>query len=209
MVAFLIFAILAVYFLSSTELYLSGKSSWKYPCLGFLSAAGLTFFMPHPDVARRGAFIGTVLGTGCMIAVSSYLWSALGLYLIALAVFHLSEYILTALYNRSSLSNDSFILNHSFEYHVAIAASLLEFFVETWLFPFMKSSLISQCSFYVGIVLVIGGETCRKMAMITAKSNFSHIVQDRKVDGHQLVTTGIYQISRHPSYFGWFFWSIG
>ncbi len=32
---------------------------------------------------------------------------------------------------------------------------------------------------------------------------------DDKRDSHVLVTHGIYQYLRHPSYFGWFYWSIG
>ena len=27
--------------------------------------------------------------------------------------------------------------------------------------------------------------------------------------GHELVTTGIYRYLRHPSYTGWFWWSVG
>ena len=42
-----------------------------------------------------------------------------------------------------------------------------------------------------------------------AGSNFDHIVQSNKDSGHQLVTTGVYTYLRHPSYCGWFWWSIG
>ena len=47
------------------------------------------------------------------------------------------------------------------------------------------------------------------MSMMTAKSNFTHVIKDEKDDSHVLVTTGIYSWMRHPSYFGWFYWSIG
>eukprot|EP00794_Sanderia_malayensis_P014916 gene14916-16458_t len=209
LVSFMIFAVLVLYYLSDIKFYLHAKSSWKFPCLGFLSAAGLTFFMPHPDVARRSAFIGTVLGCGCVVALLSIAWRPLGFYMIALAFFHLSEYILTALYNEDTLNCDSFILNHSLEYQVAVLSSISEFCIEMLLFPAMKLNWLSRLLFVIGILVVIGGEACRKLAMITAKSNFSHIVQSRKIRGHQLVTDGVYQISRHPSYFGWFYWSIG
>ena len=45
--------------------------------------------------------------------------------------------------------------------------------------------------------------------MFTAGSNFSHMVEYRKERGHKLVTKGVYSLWRHPSYAGWFYWSIG
>ena len=56
---------------------------------------------------------------------------------------------------------------------------------------------------------MIVGEVIRKSSMFTAKTNFNHYVQYVKQRGHQLVTTGIYSLCRHPSYMGWFLWSIG
>lgn len=34
-------------------------------------------------------------------------------------------------------------------------------------------------------------------------------VQFTKAETHQLVTHGVYSIVRHPSYVGWFWWSVG
>jgi len=39
-------------------------------------------------------------------------------------------------------------------------------------------------------------------------SHLLHCEQDTKADDHTLVTSGIYSIWRHPSYFGWFWWSV-
>eukprot|EP01118_Nematostelium_gracile_P009292 TRINITY_DN311_c0_g1_i1.p3 TRINITY_DN311_c0_g1~~TRINITY_DN311_c0_g1_i1.p3 ORF type:complete len:102 (-),score=35.90 TRINITY_DN311_c0_g1_i1:98-403(-) len=44
--------------------------------------------------------------------------------------------------------------------------------------------------------------------MYTAGSNFHHLVREEKEENHKLVTVGIYQYLRHPSYFGWFWWFI-
>ena len=66
--------------------------------------------------------------------------------------------------------------------------------------------------FYVaryGVLLVLFGESLRKASMITASTNFNHYVQFVKRPGHQLVTKGVYSWCRHPSYVGWFYWSIG
>ena len=60
-----------------------------------------------------------------------------------------------------------------------------------------------------GLLLVFFGEVLRKVAMFTAMSNFNHYVRHVKEEGHQLVTHGVYAHCRHPSYVGWFYWSIG
>lgn len=57
--------------------------------------------------------------------------------------------------------------------------------------------------------MVLCGEGLRKAAMLTAGSNFNHIVQNEKAQSHVLVTSGVYAYFRHPSYVGWFYWSIG
>ena len=49
----------------------------------------------------------------------------------------------------------------------------------------------------------------RKLAMFTARANFSHIISTEKEDSHVLVTSGVYAWTRHPSYMGWFWWSVG
>ncbi|XP_023723944.1 protein-S-isoprenylcysteine O-methyltransferase, partial [Cryptotermes secundus] len=61
----------------------------------------------------------------------------------------------------------------------------------------------------IGMLLCVGGEFLRKLAVFTAKTNFNHVVQSVHEEGHQLVTHGVYNYCRHPSYVGWFYWSIG
>lgn len=61
----------------------------------------------------------------------------------------------------------------------------------------------------VGLIMVLCGDCLRKSAMLTAGSNFNHIVQNEKAHSHVLVTNGVYSFFRHPSYVGWFYWSIG
>ena len=45
--------------------------------------------------------------------------------------------------------------------------------------------------------------------MIEAASNFSHQIATEKKASHTLVTSGVYSLVRHPSYFGFFWWSVG
>lgn len=53
------------------------------------------------------------------------------------------------------------------------------------------------------------GQTLRSLAMAHAAESFSHIVATTKREDHQLVTTGVYAWSRHPSYAGFFYWALG
>lgn len=49
-----------------------------------------------------------------------------------------------------------------------------------------------------GIALTVVGQILRSSAMIHAARSFSHVIAMRKVDGHVLVTDGIYRSVRHP-----------
>ena len=61
----------------------------------------------------------------------------------------------------------------------------------------------------LGVVMVVIGQFFRTTAMLQAGSNFNHLVQTRKREGHQLVTHGVYAVVRHPSYFGFWWWGLG
>ncbi|XP_072334199.1 protein-S-isoprenylcysteine O-methyltransferase isoform X2 [Scyliorhinus torazame] len=157
-------------------------------------------------VAVRACFLGFVCGCGLLLSFGGSSWQHFGWYLCSLSIFHYSEYLVTAVINPKSLSLDSFLLNHSVEYKLAAMSSWVEFTIEKLLFPGLKQ--ITWLSFF-GLLMVLVGELLRKAAMLTAGSNFNHIVQNEKAETHRLVTTGIYSWSRHPSYVGWFYWSIG
>jgi len=135
--------------------------------------------------------------------------SPFGLYLSVLAFFHFSEHITTGLSNPQNLSFDSFLVNHSWQYGLAMLVSWLEYFLQLWMFPEIKLSISLQYLTYVGFIICVVGEVIRKMAMLQAGRNFNHLVQSSKADEHQLVTSGVYSICRHPSYLGWFLWSLG
>ncbi|KAG9337695.1 hypothetical protein JZ751_028345 [Albula glossodonta] len=161
---------------------------------------------PIYQVAVRACFLGFTFGCGLMISFGQTTWTHFGWYMCSLSFFHYSEYLVTAIINPRSLSLDSFLLNHSVEYTVAAVSSWVEFIVEKLLFPELKQ--LSWLS-VVGLLLVMFGDGLRKSAMLTAGSNFNHIVQNEKAHSHVLVTSGVYSCCRHPSYVGWFCWSVG
>lgn len=158
-------------------------------------------------VAVRALFLGYVFGIGILVIITAPLsWQMFGIYMTVLATFHYSEFLAIAWANPATLSIDSFILNHSIIYGIAASVSWLEFFIERYYFYDMKlPSFVSYC----GLTLCILGEILRKLAMCTAKHNFNHYVQSEKSDNHELVTHGVYSLCRHPSYVGWFYWSVG
>ncbi|KAJ8319916.1 hypothetical protein KUTeg_001503 [Tegillarca granosa] len=157
-------------------------------------------------VAVRGGFLGSVFGLGILLSLSDTTWVHFGWYITALSFFHWSEYFITAVTNPRSLTLESYLLDHSKEYKLAALASWLEFSVEWFIAPGLKQfNYIS----IIGLLMVISGEVVRKASMITASTNFNHYVQYIKQVDHQLVTRGVYSLCRHPSYVGWFYWSIG
>ena len=101
-----------------------------------------------------------------------------------------------------------------------------EFVLELWLFPWLKRQWL-VCA--VGVAVMCGGQALRSLAMWTAGVSFTHMVADRKRPEHRLVTHGVYRWVgssfrpracpaahcvcasshfRHPSYTGWFYWSV-
>lgn len=165
------------------------------------------YLLRFTQVAIRALFLGYVFGIGILISITaSPSWQIFGIYMAVLATFHYSEFLAIAWANPATLSTDSFILNHSIAYGVAACLSWIEFFIERYYFHEMK--LPTLVSFF-GLLLCIFGEILRKLAMCTAKHNFNHYVQSEKSDNHQLVTHGVYNLCRHPSYVGWFYWSLG
>ncbi|XP_050787750.1 protein-S-isoprenylcysteine O-methyltransferase [Gopherus flavomarginatus] len=185
---------------------LQGRAALALHVAGINALLRLLYRPPLYQVAIRACFLGFACGCGLLLSLGQSSWRPFGWYMCSLSLFHYSEYLMTAINNPRSLSLDSFLLNHSFEYTLAALSSWIEFTVEKIIYPEMKQ--ITWLS-TVGLLMVIFGDCLRKAAMLTAGSNFNHIVQNEKSDTHTLVTSGVYGWFRHPSYVGWFYWSIG
>jgi len=158
-------------------------------------------------VCAQALFLGLAMAAGLLISIqASVSWKPFGWYICVMAIFHYSEFLSIAVCNPKSLTSSSFMLNHSIAYGVAAATSWLEYLLWHYYLPDMKT--IHEIS-YFGLVLCALGETLRKSAIWTARDNFTHLVQQEKAQTHTLVTHGVYSWFRHPSYVGWFYWSIG
>lgn len=159
------------------------------------------------DIAIRSVFLGCTTAIGIHIILTApESWTIFGIYVIILSLFHFTEFLAIALTNPEVVTPDSFVLNHSKAYAIAAISSWVEFMIERYFAPqFKQMTFVS----IIGLCLCVLGEIMRKSAIFTAKKNFNHIVQNEKIEDHELVTKGVYKICRHPSYVGWFYWSIG
>ncbi|PIC55639.1 hypothetical protein B9Z55_000831 [Caenorhabditis nigoni] len=161
---------------------------------------------PNKAILLPGAFLGCAVAVNLAYTVSheGETWEHLTRYFVFLFLFHFTEFVFTALTNRRSLRPDSFLLNHSVGYWLAAGISWVEFGIEAYFFPGIKSYPV----LWIGTIGCIIGEICRKLAMIHAGLGFTHrLAMTKRVD-HRLVKDGIYAYMRHPGYFGWFVWAV-
>jgi len=167
-----------------------------------LTAAMISFSLGASFAAGILTFVSSA------IPLSQYWWCTptLGLFFASWALFHWSEFAVTAGWNREKCSVDSFLLNNGKSYHAANLMAISEYLLTLYLRPQWKHSSLPL---FLGVTCIVVGQGLRSAAMIHASSNFSHSVQSRKATNHTLVTTGVYAWSRHPSYAGFFYWSLG
>ena len=83
-----------------------------------------------------------------------------------------------------------YLLNQSKEFVFAIIFSYLEYLIEIYFFPNIKSN---KFSLYLGVILMVIGHIFRIGGMFTAKSNFTHLIAFKKEEKHKLVTDGLYK----------------
>ncbi len=73
------------------------------------------------------------------------------------------------------------------QHYLSPQISWIEFAIRIIFFPHKNSPQM----FHVGILLVILGQTCRTLAMVTCGESFNHYIQRDKKDNHELVTNGM------------------
>ncbi|KAH9898929.1 Isoprenylcysteine carboxyl methyltransferase family-domain-containing protein [Xylariomycetidae sp. FL2044] len=168
-------------------------------------------------IAIRSFIIGIVLATSVIIMLAILLFTSSPLWRIpfffgALAATHFLEFWTTAKYNTSAAYIESFLLTaNQPAYGIAHASACLECLLTCLLFPNR-----SWAPFYsrhilllIGLIFVFLGQFVRSAAMAQAGPSFNHKIQRTRKSSHELVTTGLYSVLRHPSYFGYFYWAIG
>ena len=180
------------------------------------------------DISIRAFTLGIALGVSTILTLELLYWHY-GLwrapcFVAVLALFHYLEFDMTARYNPADASISSFLLSsNGMGYAAAHTSAMLELLVRSWIYssyapvwlslpfriPRIFPSLPTSITVTLGVALIVVGQLTRSAAMRTAKTNFNHIIQWTKKADHVLVTDGVYAFSRHPSYFGFFWWGLG
>ncbi len=101
----------------------------------------------------------------------------------------------------------AFLFPHDREYLGGMLAFILEFWIELILWPNLKRGFGLVA--WIGIFLIIIGEGLRGLAHWTLRQHFSLIIETTKEESRELITNGVYSILRHPSYTGFFWFTIG
>jgi protein-S-isoprenylcysteine O-methyltransferase len=176
-------------------------------------------FLPHQSkslsgIALRSCLLGIAFAISLVLAfVLLYtghpLWR-LPLFLATLSTFHFLEFYTTAYANSNAATTTSFLLSsNGSAYSIAHSASFIETLISHFVAPSLLPARLQILLLFLGVSLIIIGQSTRALAMLTAGSNFSHVVRHTKASSHRLVTSGIYSVLRHPSYFGYFWWAVG
>ena len=130
-------------------------------------------------------------------------------YIASMCTFHLMEFFVTAFFNPRVVASDSFLINHSKAYTVAAMIASTEFWIRFCMGNNGSSSYGWKATTVVGAGMVLGAQLMRSYAMLQCGESFNHYIQVQRKDNHVLVTDGIYRWFRHPSYTGFYYWSIG
>jgi protein-S-isoprenylcysteine O-methyltransferase len=168
-------------------------------------------------IALRSFCLGITLTLSVVVVFSTLLFTSSPLWRVpfffaALSTFHFLEFWTTAKYNTKEAKIESFLLTSNWPmYFIAHCSATVECLFTKLLWPNRSWAPLytGPILLLIGLILVFVGQFVRATAMVQAGPSFNHIVQEKKKEDHELVTTGIYGVMRHPSYFGFFYWGIG
>ncbi|KAL8927425.1 MAG: hypothetical protein Q9172_001356 [Xanthocarpia lactea] len=181
-------------------------------------------------ISLRAFLLGIAFGVSLTLTVNHLqqgpnpLWRA-PCFVAILSLFHFLEFYITARYNPPAATLSAFLLTgNGYAYNVAHTLAFLECILRNYVAPryYPDRSYLQPFNAFLpvdggariawlmlGFTMLLGGQGIRTLAMAQAGTNFNHLVQSKKRQGHVLVTNGIYRWLRHPSYFGFFWWGLG
>ncbi|EPX74747.1 protein-S isoprenylcysteine O-methyltransferase Mam4 [Schizosaccharomyces octosporus yFS286] len=168
-------------------------------------------------ISATSTLLGLVIGSGCILTILTK--SRVSAFLAVLGIFHELEFYITAEFQGSQLSWDSFVLNNGAAYWIAMTIGVFEYYFTNGSsiskilprlhFPSCALSWIPWLFTRLAITMIISGQLLRSYAMVHAGKSFSHHIASEKKREHSLVKSGVYHYVRHPSYVGFFVWALG
>jgi len=160
-----------------------------------------------PNIALFSVLAGAMIGIGFTAALFITAHIAIGVYLFSLGIFHLSEYLTTAIFNPRRVKLESFMYDPVTGYQVALVASFLEYFLKKHYYSNLYAYVVPFQ--IIGFFMTVVGQWFRSRAMVEASTSFNHHVASMKDHDHILITTGVFSIVRHPSYLGFYMFTLG
>lgn len=160
-----------------------------------------------PNIALFSVLAGALIGSGLAATFFVPAHRTFGLYLLSLGIFHLSEYLTTAVFNPRRVKLDSFMYDPVTGYQLALGASFLEYVVKKQYYSNLYAYVVPIQA--IGFFITIVGQWFRTRAMVEASTSFNHHVASMKDHDHILITSGIFSIVRHPSYLGFYMFTLG
>ena len=127
-------------------------------------------------------------------------------YFITLVIYHYAEFFSELFFHFQDLQKDAFLIYQNKRWVISTLSSFAEYIIGAYFFYEYKNI---KALFIIGLGMTIIGQYFRIAALFTGKTNFTHKIQLKKRKNHVLVKHGIYRLCRHPSYFGFFLWSVG
>lgn len=179
-----------------------------------------SLYSPALNLLMEICMVSAGIGGAIGILLISYFhadskYSNLIIYGLFLLLYFQIEFSFTYLFNPTRVTSKSFLIygnRGNLQFWAMQTFAVWEYLVH-------RSSIISfvtncfldnQVIPRIGIAMIVSGLIIRAWAIQTCGSSFSHLIEteNRRKD-HVLVTSGIYSILRHPSYFGFWCFAIG
>lgn len=176
---------------------------------------------PLHVIAGTSLVLGVICGTSALlISQCRPKYKPIFLHLIVLSIYHLNEFNSTARFQPTRVHSNLFLITGNkgnkeflfmqffaiFERLVSKSSMAYRFFDNA--FQFKISKEINWVALCLGLMLAVSGLSIRFQAMKTCGESFSHDIETINRN-QELVTTGIYKYSRHPSYLGFWMFAAG